>query len=1154
MRHTTYSNSSRRVLIGGGPIIHTMGDTGVPSQPPQQSPPRFRPGQAPGSGLVLIVVVLVVILLIMAVWTRSWDFNINDEDELPVEEMEDGRLVIEGDVTWDGLTGMIDEPVVVRRSGSLTIKDCDIQVSLERLVLQERTFQWFEGLPGSEIVVEDSSITIVADPDLDSIRYFETSFHSDSKGESTLAMIWRAVDLRGAQRPVLSFDLNTLGRYGDLMVTVQPTPDGEMQLLEVINFEQGNEGGWTTYDLELTNLTGNIIGLSLSMVDPNMSRSLIRGVRVTDDGADLPGDVFPTGDPFEDQWQCIGLRRLINEIIRNDYSYLFSTEGDIRFTGSNITAPNVPHYIGSPPGKVAKTYLVSDGSGFNIEAVSTGGNVHALDGRIFIEDSKLDNVTVQATRSQVDIVRTEIVADREQMTLFGCWGSMEDCMFRSAYGQFSDDLHGWYGGSPKLWSVSIWGYADNMWGPSTFDPFEITRCHFRDSQMGLDLARTRVRLRDSIFTNISWIAIWDHESEDLGTWEVLISRNEFVDCHSYKYFQTHDCKIVFHHDDRTPEDGSKSISYSSYVIDQDGPDLPSGEILKVNEADADLYMPTAFVNDTGVLFRPGWVELYLRASWTGPAVERIPTYESWVLVNFTGRDYYGYYEVEKKVSWPSFWPGQIESEDVGRVRVPLKVDSAWSNSRYITAPLREVDMEVRLNGNLIATIDVEKEGELVYGSDYWVNVTLDVPMGYNLFNFSLTAVNNQTGERTYLMGYNYSITRADSTTPQLSINSVFEELYSALVLDPGTEVTLDAEDVTQDDPLSYWWWWLILSEGSVLTVGDIPPERGDGAFLTAMGPGGLVVDGLEVDYLTVDTDGGWAHVSNVTSQRINVEATESDVVLENCSGTVTDWSAINSSLRIVDCHIDLSWDRWYDFEGSNQLTFVRCDISGNTKELKLDVGFSQIRFIDTTFEGLNLTFGTAESNDGLLEIRGCDLGRGGGLLTISGSTYMSPGSRKYENHSQVHVVGNTFRGSAAGISAERWLFGDSIADNILEDGAFYRVWFNNTLKIVTLSEAISADWYGLSIDPRTTNLVGHRQYGYYGENRTTLVGMDTWQDPLSSEPPVLRVRVVSGSVVWFAEVDMGDPAPPITVPYWGNPFHRLIDMLTGDTGNNYWEE
>ena len=168
--------SGRRLLIPGWPIILTMGYAGVPSQTTQQRQSRLRDRQSPGSGLFMIVVVLVAILLIMAVWTRSWDFRINDEDESPVEEMEDGRLVIAGDVTWDGLTGMIDYPVVVRRSGSLTITDCDIQVSLERLVLQERTSHWFEGFPGSEIVVENSTVTIVADPDLDTIRFFETTF------------------------------------------------------------------------------------------------------------------------------------------------------------------------------------------------------------------------------------------------------------------------------------------------------------------------------------------------------------------------------------------------------------------------------------------------------------------------------------------------------------------------------------------------------------------------------------------------------------------------------------------------------------------------------------------------------------------------------------------------------------------------------------------------------------------------------------------------------------------------------------------------------------------------------------------------------------------------------------------------------------------
>jgi hypothetical protein len=51
------------------------------------------------------------------------------------------------------------------------------------------------------------------------------------------------------------------------------------------------------------------------------------------------------------------------------------------------------------------------------------------------------------------------------------------------------------------------------------------------------------------------------------------------------------------------------------------------------------------------------------------------------------------------------------------------------------------------------------------------------------------------------------------------------------------------------------------------------------------------------------------------------------------------------------------------------------------------------------------------------------------------------------------------------------------------------------------------------------------------------------------------MRVMSGSgVIWFVTVDMGEPAPTVSFPYWGNPFHSLIDMVEGYDNNGFWED
>ena len=526
-----------------------MGYAGAPSRGPSTTRSRA-PAQGTGRGPVILVAILVAVMLVVAGFSL---YSLLPGSRPPRSFEEDGRLVVEGDVVWEGVEGIVDLPTEVRRWGRLTIRDCDLQVPLERMVIDE--WNWFYGYPDSDIVVEDSAITIVADPALDDMVYLDVDWYHAFDFELRTAMMWRAVDLGGTEMPELTFDGNPLGRHGDLMVTVQPSPGEVAELVETFTFEEGDPAQWETHTVDLSAYAGDIVGLSIATVDRSMSGLMLKDVRVTDGGADPPMDAFPTGNPIEDRWYGYGINPMSYHVRDLWTTDLFCSEGDLVFRDSTLTAPHLPREVRTNVGDGSKMRLIgNDGVGFNVLSLSRGGGVYASGGSILIEDCLLDNVTVSAIRSQVDIVRTAVVADREQVTLFSCWGSLVGSTFRSEYGPYSFYYPGYRPANPDLWSVSIWGYAEDFWGPSTLDPFAIEGCDFRGSMMGLELAQTRVTLRSCTFTDIEWVAIWDHETQGLGSWEDIDQGNEFTGCSGTLLFRTHNCTIDFHHDTRSFND------------------------------------------------------------------------------------------------------------------------------------------------------------------------------------------------------------------------------------------------------------------------------------------------------------------------------------------------------------------------------------------------------------------------------------------------------------------------------------------------------------------------------------------------------------------------------------------------------------------------
>jgi hypothetical protein len=793
--------------------------------------------------------------------------------------------------------------------------------------------------------------------------------------------------------------------------------------------------------------------------------------------------------------------------------------------------------------------------GFNTQSIPGGGNVRAWTGSILIQDCTLDNVTVEATHSMVVIERSEIVADHEQVTLYRCWGSLVDCKFRSAFGPLSYRRALEYPELPHLWSVSLWGYPDNFWGPDPTEPFQVTRCEFRDSIMGLDLAMTRVTLDDCTFINISQMALWDHETRGLGTREEITATNDFIECNDTIYFQTHDCNIEFYHRDRSFEDWPDYINTYGRVIGVDEGEVPDHDLIWTWTADADIYMPTTIVDGEGNVSRPQVITIGFEVDWAGTALENISTNRSSHLVDFTGRDDNGGNGGkgdENETIWPSLYPQDLTSTGPGSVLIDMVVSTSYWRSWSIPPPVRNLAVTVRMDGNLVTVLDIKEDMNPYGWNEVYLNATLDLPLGHHMVNLSLSAELNETGDRVYVNGWNLSMMRADNTTPVGDLVNGLEVYYNALFLDPGTEITITNESLPEGEGEIYWWWKVIQEEGSVLTFRDIPSERSDILYVNVDGPGGVIVEDLETGHLYLRKQFGWAEVSNVHVGQFDIRATVTEMLIENCTGSTSWWSGYGADLTVVDCDLNLSQtDSWSTT--STNLTFLGCDMIGNKSWFELRVGGGRMRFVDTTWVDIDVAFDVSDGPTGTLEVSGCHFVGDRGVLTIKGHTWWYSTYRS-SNLSRVSITGNTFTGPNTGITAEAFMFGDEISDNILQDGAISIAWFN-TSPIMVWDNG-STDVWSIWMYPRpfTEELVQFELFDW-DDDEVMLVAVDVTNATGPPASPVLDLALYQrGGISWFTTIDLSDPSPTIVVPVWGDPLLNLLALLRGETDVNFWED
>lgn len=1074
---------------------------------------------------------MVAIFLIAMLQVLLWLPGDQERPREP-EVIEGGRIVIRGEVTWEGREGLMDLPVVVERNGDLTIRGCDLRVRLEELVLGD--VDWFSVEDGGRLAVEDSTISIVADPDLEKIMYFmEPSWRGSNEGYFR-TYTCRAVNLHEATDPALELDMDGRGMEGQLVVAVQADPPQPLDVLAVIDVMGDESRGWVHHRVPLTDHAGSIVMLALLPRAPDAFRPMLKNVRVTDGGSDLPGDSFPTGKPVEDDWYCSGgLNDLRYAMKSQGFNSLFGVSGELTLEGSNLTAPSVPRSYRDIPNRDIKMTLDGYGSGWNVNSLALGGDVSLWLGSVAINACTLDNVTLWAVASEVSVADTVMVADRELVTLFMCSGSFSRTVMRSAYGLYTAEYAGWFTEKPLLWAMSVW----DMRGA---DPLSIEDCTFQDCKMGLDLAKANVRVEGCAFVNCSRVGIWDHASFGLGSWNQLAASNSFEDCNGAWLFQSHDLFVELSGPGK-PTDPGEWWHTEGELQATDGGWLSGYDMIWTNRSGASVYMPALLVNRTGVALPCTWLDLKLWTDWGGGVVLRVPAEATRAVAVFTGDNMT--WNWEGNSAPPEFDVYSVlPKEAPGLVELNVSVNPSPGMGDRTTSAYEDFHLRVLLDDEPQRDIDVEEERWSEDVSLLRFPFELEVPPGLHDVKLVLTGIRKGGDEREELYWENLTMGRADATTPAEEIVGWTATTYPYILLDPGTHVSIDE----LPDPDEAWPSYILpLSwEGSSFTLRNVT-EGDETLGIWWHGPGELVLEDLDLASLHIGSTMGRIRARNVTGIDLGwTEMHESHVDIEDSLVHLGSWSIFSgTNLSFRDCRLDCTWGGYFIGEAANA-SISDCLLEGNGTELSML--YDGISITGCTFEDLNLTIWPSSARN-RWRLEGSRFEGPNGFLKL-----VFDGDGGDHPPVDIEVANNSFLGPSTGIQAPDWLVEELLSGNELAGGAVVHVQYWTRLDI----QAVDPEYYHYVwvLPGGDTPVIQSGRTWYDDQNMTVTLELEDASQVQG--PHLVRVVVLrggdNGMVVWFDEVDVTQPVVTVPAPSWAATEHDMRDLLASMEVDGGW--
>lgn len=1085
---------------------------------------------------MLAVVVAITVLLVALIFSLTYLV-----EPLPseAEKVVDGATVILGDVVWKDRTGILERPVRVQDGGRLRLVDCDIQVMLEDMVFS-RT-DWFTVLDGGVLEMERSTVTIVSSGDPYSTYYFDVDRSEDEFFRYGPPFFHRVVNLRDTSDPLLYLEYNGWSLDGTVHVAIQPSPDEPMEPLAALNVSSKNGNAWFPLEVPLTRYAGSIVRVAVFPQSPNLRGMMFRGVVVSDGSDELPWDDFHTGDLVEDGWQIENMDLIAWEMAQLRWGNLVVVEGGLVLRDSTLSSPTLPREWRNWEYGAMKTIVESWDGPYNTRRTDRGGGVVLWDGSLIVEGSTLENVSVVAEDTSIQVRDSELVSDREVVTLCGCEGSIERTLVRSIYGPESDYDDYEYIDEPFLWALSLWNSTGD-------NPFRISECVFQDSVMGIDLAHSNVQVTGCTFRNCSYLAIWDHETEGMWSWEGLNSSNRFIDCNASWYLRTHDCRIDFQGPNRPFRD-FEFFETGGDVVDIDEGELLIYDLLWTDSRRADMYMPTLMVNGSGVVSQPTWVEVELTTEWGGDVWMRVDTFRTEQSAYFDGKDLFPDDDDDFEPAPPHLTGPQWGMPSPGIVNVSVGISYSYWDSSGDYPLAHDLELAVFLDEKLEELVYPKWEATPYSYRTQVVTVDLALEPGVHDLYIELNGFFMNSTEPSVFDTMNDSIAMVDASTPT---DEVLEWMLAGLqiVLERGTHLVI--EDIGDEHPIEDWLWAsMILPEDTTVTIRNItlaaPPYNSVG--LDATGPGGIILEDIDATILYLYLFGTRARLSNVTALVSEMYSTDSVIEFDNVTIDPYWWNFEHSTVEVLDSRIPCDNHNTF-YAAETNLTIRDTELIGNSTELM--IYSTNLTMVDVTVRDLNVT--VIGEYDGRIEIEGCDfLGSPAFLFVKSDYSDVWDPSWFFWND----VRGNTFWGHESGLVGKPWLVEGLLQMNQLMDGAKSFVWIRFEFNLDPVDpDLYYHDFLAEPVSPKDPRVIDLESI--YGHNAFVYrVLMQSDGTGTVADPPLVPFIVyhddhARDSPVWFIEVDPTADTTTFSIPDWGDPYLEIIRILREGSDSTWW--
>ena len=910
---------------------------------------------------------------------------------------------------------------------------------------------------------------------------------------------------------------------------------------------------WEHHSVPLAEFNGGIVRIVLFQETPVEGYLLVSDLRVLDGGDPLVGDRF---GPQEVSGQQVSSPEAWDGWTQDDqlddrleirdrnghFGAVISSMGSLGLAGSQFNlAQSLPRtqahpeaYTKGVPGSV----YVGGINAQNYLSALRGGHVEANDGTISVRDCAFHNVPVVAAGTdQIELARTTFEGGTDLVTLVGPNSNVEGCRFVSEPLPSVD--RGRLFGSPEyerfLWSLSIDG--GGIEGEE-----RVQNCSFEGGEVALDLNRADVKITGCTFSDISQLAIWDHESTN--GWNDVGSSNRFDACTGDRYLETRSAELdVRFRGGSYRATGTDPLLLKASEVIKD-PSLPDITVVEQGYGEWHVCVPVRMVDALGSERGFEKIPIVLPLGMGSSKVVELDTDVPGQVVDILVADLSPDLMLALCHSEPFGHP--TVGAWLGYIQLMVQVDckGASVSDRRVCFDLdgtKEWCIDVSKGGEEIP-MDVDDPGENIYNNIWVVRKVIGLHGGGHSVRVTYTEYDVQ--EARYVEGMNltyhfYRITGEDGLGNLTEFLTEHEDCW--IVVDPDVVLIPDTQLMTVLSNRSAM--RFLLFNGSRVDIEGQPVGTGP-LDVTAVGEGTLNFHETYRGNLTITSEGGNVNICNISSQVLSIDLQNGSCAIGNAScGSIDLKLAKSAHLTLEDSSID-SLDEnttsLFDLSDSRlRLSNVAFDLrNGGSHGLDISIrlrGASELCVNGSRFSYHSIALVHDGGDDWGLEVLGC---------TFSGSSVLSldetskwPWSTFAEDPGNVtgSIDGNAFFGPSSGLVVMGGHYKVLGRGNSFSDGAWLLVHFRPHILVNvgprTCDYEIVNDGRGMAGTVIGSGLVGG--------------GYDVFIDLEGNASQAMAPREVtimvittpnrfdSGGAWWFMQIDPRQRSVTLDAPDWG---------------------